>query len=319
MRRIAHACGKVLFPSPAALWGVLLPFLLPAMAPAAVPQASLPRSPAPSWLLAQSAAPRADLMDRAAAAFLKADYTEAIALWSQVISSRASQKLINQALENRAKAYLIIGQPALALVDLEACRYDPSQVRKLADLWLLKGSALLQNKQYREAIAAFAESQRLQPATSILLANRSVAYQSLGDIAAARTDLIAAIKLQPSLSNYFNFAVLERQAGNHQSCYDILSQIITRSEPYAQLFAQRSLCAAGLRLQDQAISDGLKAVKLDPANVDALQQIGLSLIAKNQKAAAKPYLLKASALRLANGQMQEYQKVLAILSGLDGR
>lgn len=260
-----------------------------------------------------------ETMKKAAERFSRSDYTSAIALWTQVITSNPAIGLLNEALVNRAKAYLIVGQPLLALADLEANRYQPKETRALAELWLLKGSALLQNKQYSEAIAAFANAEKLQPPNPMLLANRSVAYQSLGNMAAARTDLMAAIRLQPNLSNYFNLAVLERLSGNYASCYKLLSEIIAKSQPYAKLFVQRGLCAARLNQQDIAIADMLKALKLEENNVEALEQIGISLAAKQQKEPAKQYLLKASSLRLASGQIEEYKRLLAIIASLDKR
>ena len=268
----------------------------------------------PALLIAQAPA---DLMAQAAAQFNRADYPAAIALWTQVLMMNPPQAIANEALVNRAKAYLVVGQPALALADLAATRYQPTQLAALADLWLLKGSAHLQNKEYNQAITSFGQSERLRPSNPILHANRSVAYQSLGRIAEAKADITAAIRLQPSFSNYFNLAVLERLSGRPRECHDLLTQIISKSQPYAQLFVQRGLCAAMLERHDDAIADMLKALKLEASNVDAMQQIGVSLIAKNQRASAKQYLLKASSLRLANGQIDEYQKLLTLIGSLD--
>lgn len=275
----------------------------------------------PPVLMAQSRGREslAETMKKAAASFGQSDYTAAIALWTQVITSNPGIRMMNEALVNRAKAYLIVGQPQLALSDLEASRYQPNETKALAELWLLQGSALLQNKQYALAIAAFAKAEKLQPPNPMLMANRSVAYQSLGNMAAARADLLAAISLQPNLSNYFNLAVLERLNGNYASCYKLLSEIIGKSQPYANLFIQRGLCAAQLNQHDAAIADMLKALKLEENNIEAMQQIGLSLAAKNQKDSAKQYLLKASSLRLASGQIEEYKKLLAIITSLDKR
>lgn len=272
------------------------------------------------WIAQSQAGPAAaGLMDQAAAAFTRADYPAAIAAWTQVIMARPAVPIANEALMNRSKAYLVVGQPALALADLDAVRYQPKDVAALAEVWLLRGSTYLQSKQYAEAIAAFAQSERLQSRNPILLANRSVAYQSLGRLAEAKADITAAIKLQPSFSNYFNLAVLERLSGNPQGCYGLLTQMIGQSQPYAQLFMQRGLCAAALARHDDAISDMLKALKLDPSNVEAIEQLGLSLAAKNQKESAKQYLLKASSIRLANGQVEDYQKLLAKIATLDQR
>jgi len=191
----------------------------------------------PPVLMAQSRGREslAETMKKAAASFGQSDYTAAIALWTQVITSNPGIRMMNEALVNRAKAYLIVGQPLLALSDLEASRYQPNETKALAELWLLQGSALLQNKQYALAIAAFAKAEKLQPPNPMLMANRSVAYQSLGNMAAARADLLAAISLQPNLSNYFNLAVLERLNGNYASCYKLLSEIIGKPT-LAELF-----------------------------------------------------------------------------------
>lgn len=281
---------------------------------------SLPQKGPAAWL-AQSAGASSltEAMKRAATLFGQADYTAAIALWTQVITSNPPTAVLNEALINRSKAYLILGQPSLALLDLQACRFAPNQTTALAELWLLQGSALLQNKQYAQAVSAFNTAEKLQPPNPVLLANRSVAHQSLGNMAAARADLQAAIRLQPNLSNYFNLAVLERLTANYASCYKLLSEIISKSQPYAKLFVQRGLCAAGLNQHDSAIADMLKALKLEPNNIDAIQQIGMSLVAKNQRDAAKQYLLRASSLLLANGQIEAYQKLLAVIASLERR
>jgi Flp pilus assembly protein TadD len=261
----------------------------------------------------------AELMDQASVSFAKGDFPEAIALWTQIIINTSSVSILNEALINRSKAYLVIGQPSLALSDLSACQYKPSQVSELADLWLLKGSAHLQNKQYSEAISAFAQSERLRPGNSILYSNRSVAYQALGKLVEAKSDITAAIKLEPNFSNYFNLAILQKLSGNPQACFDLLSQMIKQSQPYGQLFTQRGLCAAMLGRHDEAISDMLKALKLDQGNVVAMEQLGLSLVAKNQKESGRQYLVKASSMRLTSGEVKEYQRILSIISSLDRR
>ena len=280
-----------------------------------------PRSTTPNGrvLLAQSQSGSgvSALMEQATQQFNKGDYQSAIASWTQVIIANPSRSIANEALVNRSKAYLVINQPSLALADLENCRYEPNQIDLLAGLWLLKGTALLQNKQYSESIAAFNQSERLRANNPILYSNRSVAYQAIGKLDLAKADIIKAIKLQPNFSNYYNLAVLQRLSGNPQDCYNILSQMITKSQPYVQLFLQRGLCAAALGKHDEAISDMLRAIKLDPSNVDAIQQIGVSLAAKGEREGAKQYLLKAASIRLSLGQAQEYQKLLEIIARLN--
>ena len=61
----------------------------------------------------------------------------------------------------------------------------------------------------------------------------------------------------------------------------------------------------------------LKALKLDPNNVSAIQQLGISLAAKGEVLPARQALEKAAAMRLAAGQIEEYQKILSIMSSLN--
>ena len=79
---------------------------------------------------------------------------------------------------------------------------------------------------------------------------------------------------------------------------------------------QRGLCSALQGNHDEALTDMLKALKLDPGNVEAIQQLGLSLAAKGQVSGARQALEKAAALRLAAGQIEEYQKILNAMSRL---
>ena len=266
-----------------------------------------------------SADSTAQWMEQAAGQFAKGDYPAAIALWTQVILAEPPLALRNEALINRSKAYLVISQPALALADLEACSFAPNQVGDLANLWLLKGTSLLQLQRYADAIQAFNTAERLQKNNPLLYANRSVAYQSLGRLNEARADLQASIKLDPKLSTYYNLAVLERVSGNYRVCYGLLDQIIQKSPSYGQAYLQRGLCAAALGRHDDAVVDMLRVIKLDPGNVEAVEQIGLSMAASGKIEAARGYLLKASQMRLAMGQVEQYQRLLKIIAGLNSR
>ena len=278
---------------------------------------SRPSGPDQSLLI--SAASPAELMAQALGFFTAGDYPAAIALWSQVIMANPSAAIRNEALINRSKSYLVLSQPALALVDLDACNFPLNQTSDLANLWLLKGTALLQMQRYADSINAFNNAERLQKKNPLLYSNRSVAYQSLGKLQQARVDLLASIALDPKLSNYYNLAVLERYSGNYKACYGLLSEILKKSPTYVQAYLQRGLCAAALGRHEEAVADMLRVLKIDPVNVDAIEQLGLSLAAAGKPDTARPYLLKASSIRLAMGQVDQYQRLLKILSSLGSR
>lgn len=270
-------------------------------------------APPPRWI---SASPSSDWMAQALDLFQKGDFAAAIALWTQVIMANPAADLKNQALINRAKAYLVISQPGLALLDLEACNFAPIQVAELANLWLLKGTSLLQAGRYNDSIQAFNTAERLQKGNPLLHANRAVAYQSLGKLSQARSDLLASIALDPKLASYYNLAVLERYSGNNKACYLLLDQIIQKSPNYAQAYLQRGLCAASLGRHEQAVADMLRVLKIDPDNVEAIEQLGLSMAAAGRIEAARAYLLKAASMRLAIGQVEAYQRLLKRIASL---
>jgi tetratricopeptide (TPR) repeat protein len=292
--------------------------LPPSHAEISAPRVSSPRdsSHQSQWI---SAASPAELMAQALTFFNAAEYQAAIALWSQVIMANPPEAIRNEALINRSKSYLVISQPALALADLDACNIPVNQTNNLANLWLLKGTALLQLQRYADSIKAFNDVERLQKRNPLLYSNRSVAYQSLGKLQEARADLLVSIALDPKLSNYYNLAVLERYSGNYMVCYKLLSEIIQKSPAYVQAYLQRGLCAAAMGRHEEAVVDMLRVLKIDTVNVDAIEQLGLSLAASGKPETARPYLLKASSIRLAMGQVDQYQRLLKILSSLGSR
>lgn len=263
-----------------------------------------------------SASANREWMEQAHDRFQTGDFAAAIALWTQVIMANPSVEMKNQALINRAKAYLIIAQPGLALLDLEACSFAPVQVSEWANLWLLKGTSLLQMKRYNDSIQAFNTAERVQKRNPLLYANRAVAYQSLGKLSQARSDLLASIALHPNLASYYNLAVLERYSGNSKACTELLDQIIQKSPSYAQAYLQRGLCAASQGRHELAIADMLRVLRLDPNNAEAIEQLGMSMAAAGRSEPARTYLLKAASMRLAMGQVDAYQRLLNRISQL---
>lgn len=278
-----------------------------------------------SWLTAQVQSAPLDqanpdlLMEQAAVAFQRADYAVAVSMWSRVIAVTSGRDVRNQALINRAKAYLVLNQPALSIADLDRCEFDPRDIPRIGERLLLKGTAQLQLKQYQEAVNTLTQSERFLPNSAAVFSNRAVAYQALRQFDAARRDIRSSLKIDPSISNYYNLAVLEKAAGNYRECFVLLTQIVAQRPAFVQVYVQRGLCAASLGRHDESISDMLKALKLDPANAEALEQMGVSMMAKGQKDAARSYLEKAASLRLSTGQVAEYSRIMAKLSELDGR
>lgn len=260
-------------------------------------------------------------MKQALAYFSQANYPEAAAILSRLIAALGPQdrELLNDALTARSKVYLVLGQPGLALADIDRIQLEPRESNKIGELYLLKGVSQLQLKLYQDAIFSFNTAERLIPQNAGLYSNRAVAYQSLGKMDLAKKDLQKSISIQPAISTYFNLGVLAKDAGDYRTCYDILSQIVERQPSYYQVFIQRGICAGFLGLHDQSIADMLRALKADPSNPEALERLGLSLAAKGEYEGARKYLEKAASLRLASGQVEDYQRILKYMSNFGKR
>jgi hypothetical protein len=86
------------------------------------------------------------LLSQAVTQFNAFEYPSAIAIWSRVIDAAPNQGARNQALIGRAKSYLVLSQPALALADLATCQYEPNQSASIGELFLLTGVTHLQLK-----------------------------------------------------------------------------------------------------------------------------------------------------------------------------
>ena len=80
----------------------------------------------PLLLIAQSNY-KADY-DSAVDAFNSNSFPEAISLFARVIANpNANKEFVNNALIGRSQAFLVMGQPALAVLDLKKVRYGTSQ------------------------------------------------------------------------------------------------------------------------------------------------------------------------------------------------
>jgi len=250
-------------------------------------------------------------MEGAAASFNSGNYNEAIATWTSVIAKGGQSK---DALLNRAKAYLVIHQPLLAVADLEklektAGRNDKSMVL------MLKAVAYSNLGNKEEALRLFAEAEAIDQNPYVYI-NRASVYQAMGNLEAARGDIQKAVEIQPTRANFFNLAVLERRSGNFGVCVNILSTILNGDTSFAPAYAQRGICLASEGKHQEAIKDLLKAITLEPSIADAYFQMGKSMNALGKKDGAKSYLLKSADIYLAQGKIVEYQSAMKLVAAL---
>jgi len=247
--------------------------------------------------------------EAAAASFNGGQYNEAIAGWTSMINKGDQVKT---ALLNRAKAYLVIQQPLLAIEDLNSLEKTAAPNEK-STLLVLKAVAFSSLGQKDESLRAFNQAEALDRNPYVYI-NRATVYQDMGDLDSARLDLQKAIAMQPSRANYFNLAVLERRSSNYKACIEILSAILKQDNSFVPAYAQRGICLASDGRHLEAIQDLLKAVTLDPVLADAYLQLGKSMFALGKADAAKSYFLKAADLYLTQSKTSAYQAAMKLVS-----
>lgn len=249
-------------------------------------------------------------------AFKANSFPEAISLFARVLSTPgANIEFINKALIGRSQAFLVIGQPALAISDLKKVRYPADETENIGSKELILGVAYIQIKQYNLALNHLSFAIKLLPDDESAYSNRAVAYQSLGNYNAAAKDIERALQINPTPATVFNLAVLEKDRKNYKRCYYLLSQIEKQQAAYADVYLQRGLCAKRINQYEKALSDFLKAASIDNQKAEALENIGLVMLRLGDKKNGLKYLESASTLYLSQGNINKFEQVSnAILS-----
>lgn len=258
---------------------------------------------------AQPSGSGASLEASAVSNFEARNYNEAIASWTTMIAKGFNP---NEARLNRAKAYIVIRQPLLAIADLESLELSAKRNEK-STLLVLKAVAHgdLGNKQ--ESLRLFNEAEAIDRNPYVYI-NRASLYQEIGDLAGARNDIEKAITIQPTRANFFNLAVLERRSGRYTECINVLTSILKQDSSFAPAYTQRGICLASTENHQEAIKDLLKSLTIDPSSADAYFQMGKSMLAIGKSEGAKPYLLKSADIYLSQGKAQSYQDAMALIA-----
>jgi len=245
----------------------------------------------------------------AESSFEAGNYNEAIASWTTMILKGLNP---SEARLNRAKAYLVIRQPLLAIADLENLERLAKRNEK-STLLVLKAVAYGNLGNKKESLRFFNEAESLDQNPYVYI-NRASLYQEMGNLVGARSDIEKAIAIQPTRANFFNLAVMERRSGRHVECINVLTSIIKQDSSFAPAYTQRGICLANIGNHQEAIKDLLKSLTIDQSNADAYFQMGKSMLAIGKSEGAKPYLLKSADIYLSQGKAQGYQDVMALIS-----
>ena len=257
----------------------------------------------------QLSEPGADLSVAAAKDFEAGNYNEAIASWTTMITKGINP---TEALLNRAKTYIVIRQPILAITDLERLEKSAKGTEK-SMLLVLKAVANNDLGNKKESLRLYKEAEAIDKNPYVYI-NRASLYQEMGDLAGARKDIEKAIAIQPTRANYFNLAVLERRSGNFTECINVLTSILKEDSSFVPAYTQRGICLASAGKHQEAIKDLLKAIAIDPAIADAYFQIGKSMLTIGKSEGAKPYLLKSADIYLSQGKTQSYQAAMKLIA-----
>jgi tetratricopeptide (TPR) repeat protein len=251
----------------------------------------------------------ADLEATAAKSFDAGNYNEAITSWTVMIAKGLNP---GEARLNRAKTYIVIRQPLLAIADLESLERTATRSEK-STLLVLKAVAHNDLGNKKESLRFFNEAEAIDKNPYVYI-NRASLYQEIGDLAGARKDIEKAIAIQPTRANYFNLAVLERRSGRSAECIDVLTSILKQDSSFAPAYTQRGICLASIGKHQEAIKDLLKSLAIDRSSADAYFQMGKSMLAIGKSEGAKPYLLKSADIYLSQGKAQSYQDAMSLVA-----
>lgn len=257
----------------------------------------------------QAAEPAENLEATAASNFEAGNYNEAIAYWTIMIAKGLNSGVARL---NRAKAYIVIKQPLLAIADLESLEKSAKRNEK-SNLMVLLAVAHGSLGNNKESIRFFNEAEALDQNPYVFI-NRASIYQQVGNLAGARKDIEKAIAIQPSRANYFNLAVLELRLGKYDECITVLTNILDQDSSFTSAYTQRGICLANIGKHQEAIKDLLKSLEINPSSADALFQMGKSLLAIGNSEGSKPYLLKAADIYLSQGKSQYYQAAMTLIT-----
>ena len=261
--------------------------------------------------------PSSSEMAKAVKLFKSGSYADSVSIFSRIISApNSGRSTKNKALVARAQAFIVLGQPALALLDLNKVTYDNDELNLTAELHLIRGTTYIQLKDYKSAVTELSKSIAIFSDEASAYANRAVAYQALGDLSSARSDLNISLDIDPIPSTVYNLAVLEKTTGNYKRCYFLLSRLSESDYAYADVFIQQALCAESMGNVDEALNNFLRAASLDNTNPLVLKKIGTIVANAGDKKTGIRYLERASEIYLTNGSIPEYTNILEVLENL---
>ena len=265
--------------------------------PAAVPR-RLPTAPASDEVELQHARKLFDTGDTIAA----------IEQWNRLLLKQPDHQA---ALLNRAQAYLVLQQHALALADLNALSAVGTGPL-FADVLVLKGVA--EAALGRQGIALQYFNQAWSKGKSfVALANKAMLLKTMGRTLEASELFKQLVLLEPTVANLYNLAVMQKDDKSYELCRDTASLVLRSNSAHAPSYALRGTCAYYQKFDEAALADLLRSHALAPDQAETHLTIAKILMRRGKREEGLNWMLKAASLYLQQGKVFDYQQVLQLV------
>jgi tetratricopeptide (TPR) repeat protein len=192
-----------------------------------------------------------------------------------------------------AERYLEIGRPGDALAALARANADDDP-----ELFhLLRAEALLLDDRLAAAIEATEEGLAAEPESIPLLVIKAGGHERLGQLAAAETALLAALRQLPEEPSLLcRYGRLVARGGHLDKARRLLAEA-QRLEPDSGEAARLALLIDHLAGDDlAAAAASRKLLADDPEDTHAMAMLGLSLLERGEHGAARRVVMPAAAL-----------------------
>jgi Tetratricopeptide repeat/TPR repeat len=133
-----------------------------------------------------------------------------------------------------------------------------------------EGYALIQSKQYDEAIDSLNKSIESSPKSPLPYYYRGYAYLKKADYNRATVDFEKSISLDPNLSDaYAGLALAQLELKDYEAAVGAATRAIMLNARDASSYYNRGVAYSNLKDYEKAYADFDEAAKLDPTNQDA--------------------------------------------------
>ena len=151
---------------------------------------------------------------------------------------------------------------------------------KFANGYNGRGLALDKMQQFEAAIRDFTKAIEIEGENAVYWHNRALCFRNMGLLNESIQDFDIALTIDPnSPVLYSNRGHIHRTMKEYQKAIeDYTCEIKYGGHSSAKAHNNRAFCYAKLNKYEEAISDYSKVVELDPKNVQAVYNRGLSLL-----------------------------------------